>query len=83
MAKKRRRKKQKNNGRFMKSVVLLVILQAIVYTWVHLFLSYGIGVEIAPVVSVTFLGFCLGELGACVLIKNGDSKKSTTEGEDM
>ena len=76
------KKKPKGESRFMKFVVLLVILQGIVYAWVHLYLSHSVGIEIAPTVSVAFLAFCLGELGACTLIKNKDSKKTDKEGED-
>ena len=82
MAKKKTKKKQENNGRFMKFVVLLVVLQGIIYTWVHLYLSHDVGMEIAPTVSVAFLAFCLGELGACTLIKNKDPKNTYEEGED-
>ena len=54
---------------YMKLVVSLVILQAIIYTWVHLYLSYSAGLEIAPTTSVAFYTFCLGELSVCGLIK--------------
>lgn len=57
------------NKKYMKIVVALVILQAIVYTWVHLYLSYSVGVEIAPTTSVAFYSFCLGELSVCGFIK--------------
>lgn len=55
--------------RYMKIVVAVVILQAIVYTWVHLYLSHSIGMEIAPTTSCAFYTFCLGELSVCGLIK--------------
>ena len=57
-------------ARYMKIVVGLIIAQAIVYTWVHLYLSHSAGVEIAPTTSVAFYTFCLGELSVCGLIKN-------------
>lgn len=53
----------------MKIAVAVIILQAIVYTWVHLYLSHSIGTEIAPTTSVSFYTFCLGELSVCGLIK--------------
>ena len=61
--------KKKGSGLFMKIAVALIILQAIVYTWVHLYLSTSVGVEIAPMTSVAFYTFCLGELSVCGLIK--------------
>lgn len=69
----------KNKGKYMKWVVAIVILQAIVYTWVHLFLSYKVGLEIAPTTSVAFYTFCLGELSVCGVIKKKSSNKSYEE----
>lgn len=63
----------------MKLVLALIILQVIVYTWVHLWLSYQVGVEIAPTTSVAFYSFCGFEVGACSFIKNNKLKKD--EGE--
>ena len=63
------KKKNKNSGLFMKLAVAVIILQAIVYTWVHLYLSHSVGVEIAPTASCAFYTFCLGELSVCGLIK--------------
>lgn len=63
-------KRQSNRkGLYMKFAVAIVILQAIVYTWVHLYLSSKAGVEIAPTASVAFYTFCIGELSVCGLIK--------------
>ena len=53
----------------MKLAVAIVILQAIVYTRVHLYLSHSAGLEIAPTASCAFYTFCLGELSVCGLIK--------------
>lgn len=61
--------KSKRNGLYMKLAVAIIILQAIVYTWVHLYLSSKAGVEVAPMTSVAFYTFCLGELSVCGLIK--------------
>lgn len=59
----------KAKGLFMKIAVAVVILQVIVYTWVHLYLSHSAGTEIAPMTSVAFYTFCLGELSVCGMIK--------------
>ena len=56
-------------GLFMKIAVAVIILQAIVYTWMHLYLSSRAGLEIAPTTSVAFYTFCLGELSVCGIIK--------------
>lgn len=53
----------------MKIAVAVILIQAIVYTWVHLYLSHSAGVEIAPTTSVAFYTFCLGELSVCGVIK--------------
>lgn len=65
----KRKTKRNRKGLFMKLAVALIILQAIIYTWVHLYLSHSAGVEIAPMTSVAFYTFCLGELSVCGYIK--------------
>lgn len=70
------KREKKSNGRYMKLAVAIIILQAIVYTWVHLYLSSSAGVEIAPTASCAFYTFCLGELSVCGFIKkNNKSNK--------
>ena len=66
---------KKAKGLFMKLAVALIIVQAIVYTWVHLYLSSKVGVEVAPMTSVAFYTFCLGELSACAVIKKSKPNK--------
>ena len=66
---KRQVKKKPSTGLYMKIAVAVIILQAVVYTWVHLYLSHSVGMEIAPTTSVAFYTFCLGELSVCGLIK--------------
>ena len=60
---------QKRKGLFMKIAVAVVILQVIVYTWVHLWLSSKVGLEIAPTTSIGFYGFCGFEAGICGYLK--------------
>ena len=60
---------------FQKIAVVAVLLQVFVYTWVHLFLSYSVGLEIAPTVSVAFYAFCGAEAGLLAWIRNFDKKK--------
>lgn len=61
--------KSPKDGLFLKIAVGVIILQAIVYTWVHLYLSRSVGVEIAPITSCAFYTFCVGELSICGVIK--------------
>lgn len=60
----------KHKGLYMKFAVAVIILQTIVYTWVHLYLSSKAGVEIAPITSCAFYTFCIGELSVCGMIKS-------------
>ena len=75
-----KRKKKKTKGRYMKVVLALIIVQVIAYTWVHMYLSYKIGMEIAPSATIGFYGFCGVEAGVCGWIKN--SKKEGTKDEE-
>ena len=74
-------KKKKGSGVFLKIIVGSVIIQAIVYTWVHLFLSRYVGSEIAPLTSVAFYGFCGGELWIASLLKKDKTKNESEEKE--
>ena len=62
--------KPKKKSKYMKLAVAIILLQAIIYTWVHLYLSYSVGTEIAPTTTVAFYTFCLGELSVCGVIKS-------------
>ena len=72
-------KKKKPNGRYMKLALAVIILQVIVYTWVHLYLSSSVGVEIAPTTSIGFYTFCGFEAGICGWIKNSKMKGDNTD----
>ena len=65
----------------MKIVLAVIIIQVIVYTWLHLYLSYKVGMEIAPSATIGFYGFCGIEAGVCGWIKN--SKKEGTKHENL
>lgn len=69
MSGKRVKKPKQSEGRYTKIVIAIIILQIIVYTWVHLFLSHSAGVEIAPTTSIGFYSFCGFEAGVCGWIK--------------
>lgn len=65
----------KRRGLYMKIAVAVIILQAVVYTWVHLYLSHAAGMELAPTTSVAFYTFCLGELSVCGLIRKSGKQE--------
>lgn len=71
----------KRKGLFSKIAVVLILAQVFIYTWVHLILSYIVGVEIAPTVSCAFYGFCGAEAGLLAWIKNIKSKNESEEVE--
>lgn len=62
----------------MKIVLALVILQVIVYTWVHLYLSCKVGMEITPTTSIGFYAFCGFEAGICGWLKQSKPSKTNT-----
>jgi hypothetical protein len=55
--------------KFSKAIVILVLVQVFLYTWVHLILSSIIGLEIAPTTSVAFYTFCGAEAGLLAWIR--------------
>jgi hypothetical protein len=65
----------------MKIVIALILLQVIVYTWVHLYLSYKVGMEIAPTTTIGFYTFCGFEAGICGYLKRGTQPNNRNEGE--
>ena len=70
-------------GRYMKLVIALILFQVIVYTWVHLYLSYTVGLEIAPTTTIGFYGFCGFEAGICGYLKRGkQAPTNTTRNEE-
>ncbi len=75
-----KRKKKKLKGIFMKILLVLIIVQVIAYTWLHLYLSYRVGMEIAPSATIGFYSFCGIEVGVCGWLKK--SKKEGTKYEE-
>lgn len=71
--------KPRKDGIFMKVAVALILLQVFAYTWVHLVLSFLVGVEIAPTVSCAFYGFCGAEAGLLAWIKGNKIKTNESE----
>lgn len=72
-----RYRKKNLKGLFSKLAVALIIVQVFIYTWVHLILSYKVGLEISPTVSCAFYGFCGAEAGLLAWIKNTKTKNES------
>ena len=70
--------------KFSKVVVVLVLVQVFLYTWVHLILSAIIGMEITPTTSVAFYTFGGAEAGLLAFIRkiNKQSEKEDKKKED-
>ena len=71
------KKSNKKSGWYMKLCVAVIIAQVIAFAWVSLYLSYKVGMEIAPTTTVGFFGFCGAEAGICGMIKKNGA--STTD----
>lgn len=69
--------------KFSKIIVVLVIAQAFLYTWVHLILSAVVGIEIAPTATVSFYAFCGAEAGLLAFIRKIDKKYGKAESEEQ
>lgn len=76
MKRKSKNSKSTNKLKFGKKAVIAVLIQVFLYTWVHLILSFIVGVEIAPTVSCAFYAFCGAEAGLLAWIKKLDKKES-------
>lgn len=82
-------KKTKKDGAFMKICVIAIFIIVTVYTFIHLFLSFAVGVEVAPVASGAFYAFFAGEAGILSYIKHmkkkaerNDERGAEIDGED-
>ena len=60
----------------MKFSVVFILLQVFTYTWAHLYLSFKVGMEIAPMTSVAFYAFCGAEAGLLAMIKKIKEEKN-------
>ena len=70
---KKRRKKKK--GLFGKLLVVFVIAQVLIYTYVNMYLSYKVSIEISPTLTTCFFAFFGFEAGLLSHIKTTKVKK--------
>lgn len=68
--------------KFSKVVVVLVLVQVFLYTWVHLILSAIIGMEITPTTSVAFYTFCGAEAGLLAFIRKINKQSEKEENKE-
>jgi hypothetical protein len=69
--------------KFSKVIIVVVLVQVFLYTWVHLILSAIIGMEITPTTSVAFYTFCGAEAGLLAFIRKiNKQSKEDEEPED-
>ena len=69
-------KKKRRRGKFSKVAVWFILIQVFSYAWVHLYFSYKVGMEIAPVFSCALLAFCGAEAGLLAWIKKIKEEKN-------
>ena len=65
--------------KFSKIAVIVILAQVFIYNWVHLIMSFIMGIEIAPTTSCAFYGFCGAEAGLLAWIKKIDKPKDEVE----
>lgn len=72
---------RKQKIKFSKIMIVLVLSQVFTYTWVHLILSFLVGMEISPTATCGFYAFCGAEAGLLAWIKKLDKPKDEVEEE--
>ena len=69
------RKKKKKKGLYSKVLVALVIIQVLLYTYINMYLSYKVSLEISPTLTTCFFAFFGLEAGILGAIKATKTKK--------
>lgn len=80
-------KRKRKKGLFSKLLVIFVIAQVLIYTYVNMYLSYKVSIEISPTLTTcffAFFGFEVGLLGhiKTTKIKKGDKNDKSDTGSD-
>ena len=70
---------RKQKIKFSKIMIVLVLTQVFTYTWVHLILSYFVGMEISPTATCGFYAFCGAEAGLLAWIRKLDKQSDQEE----
>lgn len=74
---------KKKKGLFSKILVAFIVAQVLVYTYVNMYLSYKVSLEISPTLTSCFFAFFGLEAGILGMIKNTKTKKGSEANEDM
>ena len=67
-------KKKKGKGLYSKILVAFVVAQVLIYTYVNMYLSYKVSIEISPTLTTCFFAFFGLEAGILGMIKNTKTK---------
>ncbi len=78
-----KKKKGKKKGLFSKVLVALVIIQVLAYTYINMYLSYKVSLEISPTLTTCFFAFFGLEAGILGAIKTTKTKKGDDNNERM
>ena len=73
--------KRKHKGLFGKILVVFIIAQILIYTYVNMYLSYKVSVEISPTLTGCFFAFFGFEAGLLSKIKTTKIKKGDENNE--
>lgn len=77
------KKKKKKKGLYSKVLVALVIIQVLLYTYINMYLSYKVSIEISPTLTTCFFAFFGLEAGILGMIKTTKTKKGDDNNENM
>lgn len=69
------RKKKKKKGLFGKWLVVFIVGQVLLYTYLNMYLSYKVSIEISPTLTTCFFAFFGFEAGLLSHIKTTKLKK--------
>ena len=71
----RKKKRRKKDGLFGKWLVVFIVGQVLLYTYLNMYLSYKVSVEISPTLTACFFAFFGFEAGLLSHIKTTKLKK--------
>lgn len=72
---KRKGREENKKGLYSKILVAFVIAQVLVYTYINMYLSYKVSIEISPTLTTCFFAFFGLEAGILGMIKNTKTRR--------
>lgn len=79
--KRKKKKATKLKGLFSKLLVVFILAQVLIYTYLNMWLSYRVGMEISPTLTASFFAFFGFEAGMLGMIKTNKIKKGEENNE--